>query len=87
MNMEVGIRDAKNSLSKLIEAVLKGEEVFLTNRGKRVVMLVPTPKGRSGIRGRGFLKGKVNLYPGWDSPEEDKKIEDMFEFLKETDSE
>ena len=83
--MEVGIREARNNLSKLVDAVRHGEEVFLTNRGQRVAKLVPAPKPRTPLRGRGFLKGKVNLYPGWDSPEEDKKIEDMFEFLNEPD--
>jgi len=79
--MEVCIRDAKNNLSKLVEAVRDGEEVFLTNRGERVAQLVAARKPATKMRGRGFLKGKVNLYPGWDSPEEDKKIEDMFEDL------
>ena len=81
--METGIREAKNNLSKLVEAALEGQEVFLTNRGKRVVQIIaaPTPAPKNG---RGFLKHKANLYPGWDSPEEDKKIEDMFEDLYET---
>jgi antitoxin (DNA-binding transcriptional repressor) of toxin-antitoxin stability system len=79
--MEVGIRDAKNNLSKLVEAVLEGEEVFLTNRGARVVQLVRTPESIPQGRGRGSWKGKINLYPGWDSPDEDKKIEKMFEAL------
>jgi prevent-host-death family protein len=82
-DMETGIREAKNNLSKLVQAVLDGEEVFLTNRGERVVQLVAAPKPKSANRGRGLWKGKLNLYPGWDSPEEDKKIEDMFEVLRE----
>ena len=81
--MEVGIRSAKNNLSKLVEAVNEGEEVFLTSRGVRVAQLIRAPKPPSKNRGRGMWGGKVNLYPGWDSPEEDKKIEDMFECLKE----
>ena len=81
--MEVGIREAKNNLSRLVEAALAGEEVFLTNRGDRVIRLVPARKPKSGLRGFGCLKDKGNFYPGWDSPEEDKKIEEMFEFLKE----
>jgi prevent-host-death family protein len=85
--MEIGIRDAKNNLSKLVEAVLDGKEVYLTKRGERVVQLVVTPKSSHPGLGRGFLKGKVNLYPGWDSPEEDKKIEEMFEALHEGSSE
>ena len=81
-HMEVGIREAKSNLSKLVEAVRDGEEVFLTNRGERVAQLVPARRPISPGRGRGFLKGKINLYPGWDSPEEDKKIEEMFEHLQ-----
>ncbi len=80
--MEVGIRSAKNNLSKLVEAVLEGEEVFLTNRGARVAQLVRTPQATQKGRGRGAWKGKINLYPGWDSREEDKRIEDMFEALQ-----
>jgi prevent-host-death family protein len=83
--MEVGIREAKNNLSKLVDAVRHGEEVILTKRGRPLAKLVPVPAPWTPGRGRGFLKGKVNLYPGWDSPEEDKKIEDMFEFLSEPD--
>ena len=81
--MEVGIREAKNKLSKLIDALSYGEEVFLTRRGERVAKLVPATTKRDPKRGRGSLAGKVNLYPGWDSPEEDKKIEEMFEYLRE----
>jgi prevent-host-death family protein len=86
--MDVGIGEAKNKLSKLIDRLSGGEEVFLTRRGQRVAKLVPAPpkKPWDRKRGRGFLKGKVNLYPGWDSPEEDKKIEEMFEFLREPNS-
>src|ERR1035438_10429669 len=59
--MEVGIRSAKNNLSKLVEAVLEGEEVFLTNRGARVAQLVPTTQATQKVRGRGAWKGKINL--------------------------
>lgn len=83
--MDVGLREAKNKLSKLIDALSCGEEVFLTRRGERVAKLVPAPpkKPVDPKRGRGFLKGKVNFYPGWDSPEEDKRIEQMFECLRD----
>jgi prevent-host-death family protein len=86
MGMEVGIRHAKNHLSKLVEAVLDGEEVFLTNRGERVAQLVPTLKPISPGRGRGLWKGKIHFYAGWDSPNEDAKIEKMFEALHGTGS-
>jgi prevent-host-death family protein len=82
--MEIGIRDAKNNLSKLVKAVLEGEEVFLTNRKERVVQLVAARKARAARRGRGSWKGKIHLYPGWDSPDEDMKIQNTFEALHET---
>ena len=81
-DMEIGIRDAKSNLSKLVEAALDGEEVFLTNRGERVARIVPAPAPKPG-RGRGMWKDKLHLYPGWDSPGEDKRIEEMFEHLME----
>src|SRR5919108_2943026 len=87
IGMEVGIRDARNNLSKLVEAVLDGEEVFLTNRGERIVQLVPAPKPTSPRRGRGLWKGKIHFYAGWDSRNEDKRIEEMFEFLHDLGSE
>jgi prevent-host-death family protein len=49
--MDVGIRDAKNNLSKLVEVVLDGQEVFLTNRGEGVAQLAPTLKPISPGRG------------------------------------
>ena len=82
--MEAGIREAKNRLSRLVEAALDGEEVFLTNRGRRVAQIIVVPPPASRNRGRGFLKHKIKLYPGWDSQSEDKKIEDPFEALRRT---
>lgn len=40
VTMEVGIKQAKTSLSRLVTQAQKGDRVFLTNRGKRVVELV-----------------------------------------------
>ena len=77
--MNTGIKEAKDNLSKLVDATLAGEEVFLTNRGDRVAQIIPVRKTISLEHGRGFLKGKINLYPGWDSEAEDLKIERMFE--------
>lgn len=85
--METGIREAKNTLSKLVEAVVEGEEVFLTNRGRRVAQIVSAHPRASSAHGRGFLKDRIRLYPGWDSLAEDKKIEDSFEAMGEDDSE
>ena len=39
--MHVNMLEAKTQLSKLVEAVLRGEEVVIANRGKPMVKLVP----------------------------------------------
>ena len=39
--MLVNMLEAKTHLSRLVEAVLRGEEVVIANRGKPVVRLVP----------------------------------------------
>ena len=38
--MQVNMLEAKTQLSRLVEAVLRGEEVVIANRGKPVVKLV-----------------------------------------------
>ncbi len=78
--MEVAILEAEKNLTALVTSMLEGEQIFLTNNGgQRVAELVPSLSDGRGIRGFGCLKDKVNLYPGWDSEEEDKKVEEMFE--------
>ncbi len=81
--MEIGIKAAKMDLSRLVKAAVSGETVVITDRGKPLVRLVPeVPKPKEPKRGYGSLKGVLNLPPGWDSPEADKEIMDMFEGLK-----
>ena len=79
--MEAEIKDAKKNLSKLIDAMRAGEQVFLTKQGVRVAEIVHAKKKGSFQEARGMFKDKINFYPGWDSKEEDLKIEQMFEDL------
>lgn len=51
------VYDAKNQLSKLIEAALCGEEVIITKRNRPVVRLVPLPQKRQLF---GLLEGKIS---------------------------
>jgi prevent-host-death family protein len=39
---EVGVFDAKNRLSELVDRAERGEETVITRRGKAVAKLVPT---------------------------------------------
>jgi prevent-host-death family protein len=59
--MEVGIHEAKTKLSKLIPAVLSGEEVIITKAGKPLVKLVPV-EAKSGKRPLGAYEGKVKFH-------------------------
>jgi len=42
----VGLFEAKNGLSGLVQKVSEGEEFVITRRGKEVAMLVPAHRGR-----------------------------------------
>ena len=81
--MEIGVRQAKAELSRLIEAALNGESVIITNHGKPLVRLVREAPRAADDLGFGFLKGEIELPPGWDSPMASEEIADMFDHVKE----
>ena len=58
--MKIGIHEAKTQLSKLIPAVLSGEEVIITKAGQPLVKLVPV-EIQSGPRPLGAYKGKIKF--------------------------
>jgi prevent-host-death family protein len=78
----VNTHEAKSQLSKLIAAVRDGEEVVICAAGKPVARLTAYT-GERKVPKLGTGAGKVVLHPGWDSPETDAEIEEMFEVLKE----
>ena len=80
----VNTHEAKSQLSKLIAAVRDGEEVVICQAGKPVARLTAYT-GERKIPKLGMWEGKVKLQPGWDSPEADAEIMEMFDVLKETD--
>lgn len=79
MKIQVNIHEAKTTLSKLIEAAERGEEVVIARAGKPAVKLVVAqadtakPKRR---RGFGAWKGKVWFSPDYDQA--DAEIEKDF---------
>ena len=66
--MEVGIKQAKSCLSKLVTLAHKGDRIFLTNHGKRVLELVPVKEtaNHPPTRGLGMCE-EVKLPPGFGS--------------------
>jgi len=78
MTIQVNIHEAKTSLSKLIEAVKRGEEVVIARAGKPEVRLVPAEVAVEKPRRRvpGAWKGKVWFAPDYDQA--DAEIERDF---------
>lgn len=68
--MNVGIKEAKTNLSKLIADAQQGKRVYLTNQGKRVIELVPvSDEPVASDRGLGMFKHKIHLPVNWGTQE------------------
>ena len=50
--INVGVREAKSNLSKLLKRAVKGQEVIITDRGKPVAKIVPIPQDRLSLAER-----------------------------------
>ena len=61
------IHEAKTHFSKLLEKVLKGEEVVIAKAGKPVARILPVVN-ESPRRVPGIDKGKVIIMPDFDDP-------------------
>ena len=66
--MQVNMLEARNQLSKLVQAALAGEDVIIANHGKPVVRLVKLA-GQSKTRGYGAWKHLPPPDDDWDSVE------------------
>ncbi len=73
----VNIHQAKTNLSKLIDAVMHGEEIIIAKAGKPAAKLVPiiTTKPK---RKPGALKGKIKIAKDFNAPLPDDLL-DQFE--------
>ena len=49
---EVGVHEAKSTLSELLRRVATGEQVTITRSGEPVAMLVPIPRRPDRVLGR-----------------------------------
>lgn len=62
----VNMHDTKTHFSKLVDSVMKGNEIVIAMAGKPVAKLTPIekkPKHRSGA-----LKGKIKIAKDFDDP-------------------
>ena len=61
------VHEAKSQLSKLIDAMQRGETVIIAKAGKPVAVLGPV-RAPGPKRVRGALKGQIKLGPEFDEP-------------------
>ena len=80
----VNTHEAKTNLSKLIAEAREGEEIVICQAGNPVARLTAYD-GERKVPAFGIWEGKIKFEPGWDSPEADVEIMEMFDVLKETD--
>ncbi|MBA4379711.1 MAG: type II toxin-antitoxin system prevent-host-death family antitoxin [Anaerolinea sp.] len=62
------IHEAKTHFSKLLERVMRGEEVVIARAGKPVARLLPFTIEAISPRVPGIDKGKVTIMPDFDAP-------------------
>lgn len=75
--MKIGIHEAKTNLSKLIPAVLSGEEVIITKSGQPMVKIVPIEENGS-KRQVGIYAGKIKYNYNFEDPLPVDVIEDFW---------
>ncbi len=73
--MQCNMLEAKNQLSKLVQAALAGEDVVIANKGVPVVRLVKV--GAQGfVRKPGAWSGLPKTKADWDSPKTNAALAD-----------
>jgi prevent-host-death family protein len=76
MAKTASVHEAKTHLSRLINRVLKGEEVIISRSGKPVAKLVQY-ENSPGKRVPGTAKGLFEMTPDFDAPLPDDLLEEF----------
>ncbi|HEV8562627.1 MAG TPA: type II toxin-antitoxin system Phd/YefM family antitoxin [Actinophytocola sp.] len=71
--VEVGVHEAKTTLSALLRRVAAGEEITITSSGQPVALLVPVQRGHSRVLGRD--RGLFEVPDDFDAPLPDDILE------------
>lgn len=71
----VNIHEAKTHFSKLVDAVIHGNEILIAMAGKPVARLVPIEKKSK--RKPGAYKGKMRIAKDFDAPLPDDLLADF----------
>ncbi len=75
----VNMHEAKTHFSKLVDSVMKGNEIVIAMAGKPVAKL--TPIGKKPKRRPGALKGKIKIAKDFDAPLPENILADFEESL------
>ncbi|WP_017294866.1 type II toxin-antitoxin system Phd/YefM family antitoxin [Geminocystis herdmanii] len=62
------LKQAKNQLNELLEIVLKGEEIIITENNEPVIKLTPIKLDKKPPRQPGSAEGKVWIADDFDAP-------------------
>jgi prevent-host-death family protein len=74
----VNIHAAKTHLSRLIDAVIEGEEIVIARSGRPVARLVPLQQeAKPGRRRLGILGGKLKVPDDFDAPLSEEILRDF----------
>lgn len=68
---EVGMHEAKTTLSKLVERALAGEEIVITRRGEPAVSLAPVAPTNNFESLFGLWRGQVEIADDFDELPDD----------------
>jgi prevent-host-death family protein len=68
---QVGMHEAKTTLSKLVERAEAGEDIVIARNGKPVARLVPVTTSNSLAEVRGALRGRIHLADDFDELPDD----------------
>jgi prevent-host-death family protein len=68
---QVGMHEAKTTLSQLVERAEAGEEIIIARRGKPVARLVPISGTNSLARVAGALRGQIRIAADFDELPDD----------------
>ncbi|MGB5064929.1 MAG: type II toxin-antitoxin system Phd/YefM family antitoxin [Candidatus Competibacter sp.] len=77
----VNIHEAKTHLSRLLEAVERGEEVVIARAGQPIATLVAYKPPRRRIAPPGSMEGEI-----WIADDFDEPIDNLFDCLKDDES-
>lgn len=82
MQTVVNIHEAKTHLSRLLEAVERGEEVVIARAGQPIATLATYRPPRRKIAPPGGMEGEI-----WMADDFDEPVNDLFDCLKGDESE